>query len=686
MPARHWNGPFPASGTGRRGSGPRPSSRRSLRPASPWSGQSDPRRARTELRLLFRESARVLGTAADWAREYRSRLAAKVLEGRLEGRAEADAPWAFLGAGRREERFGERLWEISLSCAAGAEAEALRSLGRELGLLQARGADPAEAGIGAGETGLSLPYPDPDAYDAVEAAIRSFLYGDAVFDPGFADDLEARLRESALAADAPPAGTSPGDLPSLGEGVLSVVRPGPGGPSDGELLAAYLGGLCEGRAARAVPSPGNSKALSGLSSEFAASAGFPSSRVARPDGSISLVLANGLRVRIRATGSGEGWAYLCAWSPGGLAGLPAPLRAAADEAPAILARAGYPAGSPSALRSELAGTWAYWRADVDSREEFVEADGGSGDLELLFRLLAASFRAPAVSPAALRRAAALRAEELRLASGPEAEFRAAAESGLSTPSTLPEPEVVESWDAEFILTAWADRFGDPGDFEFLAVGDFEEAAAERLAAAYLGSLIVQGRRESVPVQPPIPAPGLRVTGGGLVRGRVLAVWALRGLPGPDIRDLVPLARSLETRLFRRLREDLAETYDVYCSWEPFPGRPGSGEFRIEFEAAPERAVSLADELMREVRDFSSGRSGITIPAAAPAPAEKTEGDEETYRRMLDEMRAGGEAGYRAASGNSGAAGADPSPGRLSELAARVLRPEAASVFVLASGR
>lgn len=684
----------------------------------------DERRRRAELGLVFREPSRALRTRTDWTGEYRARLAERVLSGRLADLGAApEVPWFFLDSDRREDRFGERLWTVRVSCTPGAEAETLRALGRELGALRVYGADPGESETAAREVGLTLPYPDPDAYEAVESAIRQFLYGDASLDPGRADDLEERLRRAALDRGSPPTGTVPGDLPDPDGRLVFVARPGPGGPSDAELSEAFLSGICEGRSngsavlgLREPPSdsagPGGFGAPGGRGEAEAVehsagsrggtgvSASGPESRMVLADGTVELGLANGLRIRIRATGSGEGWAYLGAWSPGGLAAVPPARRPAADEAPGILARAGYPERSPGGLRAALAGTGAVWKADAAAREESVEIDGSAEDLDLLFRLLAASFRAPRVDPEVLRKASSARAEELRLAAGPESEF-------LSIRGDTPEPgigrvgfEEAESWTADAIRAAWADRFGDPGDFEFLAVGDFDLPAAEGLAREHLGSLGEGRIREPVPPLPPAPAPGLRLLdSGNHPRGRVLVLWSLRSLDAPDLRDLDDLARALEYRLFRRLREESAETYDVFCSWEHFADHPGAGDFRIEFEAAPGRARSLAEEALRVLADFESGEGDSSFPDSPPHPPAPAD-DQELYRLLLDRIRAE-RAGVPIGTGPFGenpgmtspaadepadlAPNSPPSPERLRDLAARLLSPDRAAVFVLGRG-
>ncbi len=366
------------------------------------------------------------------------------------------------------------------------------------------------------------------------------------------------------------------------------------------------------------------------------------------------------------------WPWCWLTSPGG-----------ADPMSAILARAGYPERSTADLRAALAGTWAAWRADTAFREETVEVDGGSGDLDLLFRLLAASFRPPAPDPGALRKAAAARAEELRLEAGPEAEFRAAAESSGPVRG---DPEELETWTAEAIRAAWEDRFGNPGDFEFLAVGDFDLAEAERSAREHLGALPAAGIREPVPPPPPAPAPGFRgIDAGSHPRGRILVLWPLRDLSDSDALRLEPLARALETRLFRRIREDLADTYDVYCDWAEWPDRPGSGEFRIELEAAPGRARALAEEVLREVAAFGAGGAGT---AAALAGFSRAADDEAVYRELLDGLIA-----ERAAGGADGRGTPRRIPRKADEPlegfpalptapAARLLVPERAAVFVL----
>lgn len=647
-------------------------------------GDLDGRGTRTELRLLFRERARPLRSRADWTREYRARLAERILAGRLEDLgADPGVPWIFLGSDRWEERFGERLWELAVSCPAGAEGETLRALGREIGALGSLGAAPEESDIAARQVGLTLPYPDPDAYESIASLVRMYLYGDASLDPARADDLEAGLRSGVLSGNAAPPGTAPGDLPDPGSAVLSVSRPGPGGPGDGELAAAFLAGVRAGRTggSAAPPPTRETGILAAANPEGAPPPGSgedaapapPLSRREGPDGTTDLVLANGLRVRIRSTESGEGWAYLGAWSPGGLAAVPADRRAAADEAPGILARAGHPGRSPGDLRSALAGTWADWRAGTDLREELVEADGNSEDLDLLFRLLAASFRPPAAEPGVLRKAAAARAEELRLAADPEAEFRAAAQGPGAARA---DPGELEAWTAETIRAAWADRFGDPGDFEFLAVGDFDPAEAERSARVHLGALPTGGTREPVPPPPPAPPSGLRgIDAGSHPRGRILALWPLRGLDADIVRDLDALAHALETRLFRRLREDLAETYDVYCSWESWPDRPGSGEFRIELEAAPGRARALSAVLLEEIAAFAAAYPGSESSRGISGSTGPVD-DEEVYLDLLDGIRAE-RAG--AAAGEPGI----PVPGSEGSVpAARVLAPEAAAVFVL----
>lgn len=647
---------------------------------------TDARAARVELRLLLREAAPRPGSPAAWLREYRARLTSRVLAGRLEDLgAAADVPWIFLGADRWEERAGERLWEIALSCLPGQELEALRSLGREVGALASFGARTEEAGIAAREIAPSLPSSDPDAYEAVDSCLYAFLYGDGLPDPGVAADLEARLRSAALAPGSDPVGTAVGDLPPPGAGVLSLLSPAGVGRSDDVLRAAFLEGVARGKAEGPARTEVG-RAADGLAADPPEGAGLygtavrgPASRSVLPDGTVDLVLGNGLRVQVLSTDSGEGWVYLGAWSPGGLSAAPERMRAAADEAPGILRTAGYPGASRAGLREELAGTWISWRSDVDPRGEFVEVDGASEDLDSLLRLLASTFRRPVVPPDAVRKAALARAEELRRAGGSEAALRAALERAASPASVWSSPEEMEGWTADRVLSAWENRFGDASDFSFLVVGNMDAGEAERLAEKHLGGLPARGGRETLPGPTAPPTPGehrIRAVADD-PRGGVAALWFPRGLAAGEERALEALARELEYRLFRRLREDLAETYDVRCSWTPYPEYPGSGEFRVEFEAVPERARALAGELARELRDLAEGR-GLK-PWAGGAPSESgqglaaAEGDRAVYARRFDELKGAPPPPY----GTS-----ESEPGPWMETAARRLSPESAAFFVL----
>lgn len=638
----------------------------------------DSRRARTELRLLLRERAAPARSGADALREYRAGLAAHVLAGRLEDLGAGDeVPWIYLGAGRWEERGGERAWYVSLSCPPGAEIETLRSLGRELGALSSFGARPFEAEIAADDALAALPSSDPDGYEAADSALRSFLYGDATLDPDFSEALESRLRDTVLAEGSPPIGTSEGELPSPEAGVLSVIAPGRLSAADAELLEAYRDGLAQGRAGgrlaeidepwAGLPEPGAEEGKPAAREKAAA-------RTVREDGTVELVLSNGVRVLLGATDSGEGWAYLGAWSPGGLAAVPAPDRIAADEAPGILQASGFPAGAPGGLRAELAGTGMEWRADVVGREEFIETNGSSDCLESLFRLLASSFTRPRMDSDALKKAAMARAEELRLEEEPESAFLAAVDEALGLGVGAADPVVVEALSPAEIQDAWNDRFGDPSDFTFFVAGDFSLGEAERLASKYLSGLSAGERRESPPPVPAPPAPGLRIVHGGsdLRRGRVVALWPLRGLSEEEAARMGDLAESLEPALFRGLREERAATYDVYCSWNPACGDPGSGEFRVEFEAAPDRARSLVGDLSRELKSFAVGTGSEEREGSRPWTARPDDWD--MYLRLLAEAR-----------GPPAVESPDaPYSGDLARLAADRLAPESAVVFVLAS--
>lgn len=133
-----------------------------------------------------------------------------------------------------------------------------------------------------------------------------------------------------------------------------------------------------------------------------------------------------------------------------------------------------------------------------------------------------------------------------------------------------------------------------------------------------------------------------------------------------------LAESLEPALFRGLREERAATYDVYCSWNPACGDPGSGEFRVEFEAAPDRARSLVGDLSRELKSFAVGTGSEEREGSRPWTARPDDWD--MYLRLLAEAR-----GLPAVESPDA-----PYSGDLARLAADRLAPESAVVFVLAS--
>ena len=129
---------------------------------------------------------------------------------------------------------------------------------------------------------------------------------------------------------------------------------------------------------------------------------------------------------------------------------------------------------------------------------------------------------------------------------------------------LPTADDLASVDADRALAIYTSRFGDARGFDFVLVGDFNFADAERLARSYVGTLPTGSRtdRPKAAIPPPVS---------GVVRREVLAGSAPQAIVdiGFDVRidvttgvlDEAEALQAVLDRLIRqRIREQLGAAY------------------------------------------------------------------------------------------------------------------------------
>ncbi len=339
----------------------------------------------------------------------------------------------------------------------------------------------------------------------------------------------------------------------------------------------------------------------------------PVEETALPGLAVPLIeFENGLQFVYWPTGIYENHVELLAASPGGWATLDPEDVTEAKLLGDLMAASGVAGFDQIALERSLVGTQAGVEVYVDEAWEGLNGFAETGDLETLFQLIHLYLSEPRFDPVAV----GIEQERLRQpAEAPETLADTALELELADArfggdprfAPVPSAEELASLDLERAAAVFADRFGDPGDFVFVLVGDFEPGTAEDLAARYLGTLAGGGGEEGftdVRPEPPAEVVTRTVEAGTGERGALTLLFGtVQTLDAYDRAYLDILEAVIGGRLMTHIREELSASYSPSVTFE-LVEEPESGvEVTIRVDGDPARLDEVLEAVLADLADL-----------------------------------------------------------------------------------
>ena len=321
---------------------------------------------------------------------------------------------------------------------------------------------------------------------------------------------------------------------------------------------------------------------------------------------------NGLQFVYWPTGIYEGHVELLAASPGGWAALDPGDVTEAKLLGDLMAVSGVAGLDQVSLERSLVGTVASVQVYVDEAWEGLSGFAETDDLETLFQLVHLYLSEPRFDPMAVglvqeRLRQPAEAPETLVDTALELELADARFSGDSRFAPVPAADELASLDLERAAAVFADRFGDPGDFVFVLVGDFEPAAAEELADRYLGTLAGSGGEEGfteVRPEPPGEVVTRTVEAGTGERGALVLQFATEQALGAYDRAYLDILEAvIGGRLMTHIREELGASYSPFVTID-LVEEPESGvEVTIRVDGDPARLDEVLEAVLADLGDL-----------------------------------------------------------------------------------
>jgi len=319
-------------------------------------------------------------------------------------------------------------------------------------------------------------------------------------------------------------------------------------------------------------------------------------------------LSNGVKVVLKPTTFREDEIVFRATSFGGSSLASDADYHSASAATSVVGAGGLGRFSAVDLRKKMTGKTASASAFISEHEEGLVGSSSKKDLETLFQLIYLRFTQPRIDAEAFEAMQSQQRSMLQnMRNNPSFLFSEAligALYGNHPRRQTMSLEVVEAVKLEKAAAFYKDRFADAGDFTFVFVGSFDEAAMKPLVERYLGGLPAAGRKEmwkDTGVRYAKGAVERRVEKGLEPQSRTALVFTGPFEYTAEQRVAIrAMADVLGTRLHERLREDLGGTYGVNASagYTQIPAPEYS--VNISFGSAPERVDGLVKAAFEEI--------------------------------------------------------------------------------------
>ncbi|MGZ7066005.1 MAG: M16 family metallopeptidase, partial [Candidatus Aminicenantales bacterium] len=273
------------------------------------------------------------------------------------------------------------------------------------------------------------------------------------------------------------------------------------------------------------------------------------------------------------------------------------------------------------LQKKLAGKAVSVTPSINELEEGLSGSASPQDAETLFQLIYLTFTAPRADPGVFEVfKSQLKSVLENRARSPEVVFSDMLSNTLQRDQPRFRPMTVEElsrMDLGKSMAFYKDRFADASDFTFVFVGNLDLEKIKPLVCRYLASLPALGRKETWKdwrVSPPEGVVKRKVIKGVEPKSLEAVVFSGPFRSSQESRLAIRAsAQVLETRLRKRLREDLSGTYDVTV--QPYYSKIPREEYRVTIDlgADPKRIDALTKVIFAEIKKLKDkGPSGAEV--------------------------------------------------------------------------
>ena len=322
-----------------------------------------------------------------------------------------------------------------------------------------------------------------------------------------------------------------------------------------------------------------------------------------------MTLSNGARIVMLQTQIRDDVVVMRVRSPGGWSIVPAEDVAEAQYAGSIAQLSGVGGIDQVSLERALSDQVAFAVPFVSEVHEGIFGEASGEDLETLFQLVnlymtQAQFDEGPRDLVVSEQLQTARNAHLSPNLAVSSAIAEARYSGDDRFAPRPSVEDFETFDLARAEEIYRERFGNPGDFVFVFVGDFDSDELEDLARRYIGSIPSDGDAEGFTDTRPDPPAGLVqsvVEAGTGELGRVTLLFSSEVTLDPELRvDIALLELVVQQRLTDRIREELSASYSPFASVGLIEEPVDSVEFAISVSADPADLDAVASAALGEI--------------------------------------------------------------------------------------
>ncbi|MEA1873146.1 MAG: insulinase family protein [Bacteroidota bacterium] len=357
------------------------------------------------------------------------------------------------------------------------------------------------------------------------------------------------------------------------------------------------------------------KLIDDLISETPKTGKITNEKEKNPLGYETWTLENGIKLHVKHSENEANRFKFLLKSRGGSSYYDANQRALIEMTPSVIFNSGLGEFTSLQVKRYMSGKYFYKYGNIGEYIEMIQGAGSIADIDDAFKNIHLLFAAPRIDSVGFNKT--LSGEEIWYKNKSNEPRQVMYDSlncirynyhERAIPLTFDDYKSVSYDD---ILQCYKERFGNPADFEFYFIGNFDLDSLKPLIETYLGSLKTSNIKEDYKdvgkryhqnaITKTIQLP--------MVMPRAKVHIEFKGLKTYNLRNtalIEAVSAILDRRYTETIREDEGGTYGVstYGYFRDFPQE--TYKYVISFECAPERVDELKAIALDEIEKLKSG--------------------------------------------------------------------------------